>query len=675
MSPKVGVALLIVVALTGLGCGSGSSTPPPPPPPPSNEVRINSLSPASASQGSPDLVVTITGSNFKNEAHFVSKAVWSVNGVDTLLSTTFVSTTQLTAVVPAALLSVPVIAQVLLETGDFMGSLPLSKSNAVTFDVVAPPLGAVSINSISPVMAPAGSPDLTLTVSGANFVAANRDNSVVAWSVNGSYKTLATTFVSKTQLTAVIPAAFLTTPATASVWVQIFHFADSVPAKESNKVQFTITAPSSPSISPSSETLGPNGVRQFVFTLTGGEDVTWAIQEGQVGGIVTPTGLYTAPDHIGTFHVVAASKAGSTKSATATISVVDSGFTPTGNMHSPRSGHTATLLQNGKVLIAGGGDNSAEIFDPGNGTFTLTGSMTTTRFGSTATLLSDGRVLFTGGFGIGLTELPRLDSAELYDPQSGSFASTGKMVQARVAHTCTLLNDGRVLITGGTEHGGGGGAAMQSAEIYDPKSGFFTSAGSMNSARANHTATLLPHGDVLIAGGWNGHAADFPDDPPWDPLFAELFDAVSGGFKGSGSMSTTRSRHTAIRLLDGKVLLLGGIANFQNLHSQPQDPAYAEIYDPDTQLFSRVNLTISRTRHTVTLLKDGRLLIVGGDDQGHTVSTVEMFDLAAGNLSVAGGLATARKGHVATRLVDGRVLITGGVDSNGNVLASAEVFK
>jgi hypothetical protein len=672
MSLKVGVWSLIAVVLTGLGCGSGSSTPPPPPP--SNEARINLISPASASPGSPDLVVTITGSNFKNQAHFVSKAIWSVNGADTLLSTTFVSSTQLTAVVPAVLLTIPVIAQVLLETGDFMGSLPLSKSNSVTFDVVVPPLGAVSINSISPVMAPAGSSDLTLTVLGSNFVAANLDNSVVAWSVNGSYKTLATTFVSKTQLSAVIPAALLTTPATASVWVQIFHFADSFPARESNKVQFTITAPSSPSISPSSETLGPNGVRQFVFTLTGGgEDVAWAIQEGQVGGIVTPTGLYTAPDHVGTFHVVA-SKAGSTESATATISVVDSGFTLTGNMHSPRSGHTATLLQNGKVLVTGGGDTSAELFDPVSAIFTTTGSMTAPRFESTATLLSDGRVLFAGGWGTGSTELSRLDSAELYDPQSGSFASTGKMTQARVAHTSTLLTDGRVLIMGGTEDAGGGGLAMQSAEIYDPKSGLFTSAGSMNSARANHTATLLPHGSVLIAGGWNGHAADFPDDPPWDPLFAELFD-VSAGFKEVGNMSTTRSRHTAIRLLDGKVLLLGGIAGLQNLHSQPQDPAYAEIYDPDTQLFSRVNLTISRTSYTVTLLKDGRLLIVGGVDQGHTVGTVEIFDLAFGNLSVAGGLANARKGHVATRLADGRVLVTGGVDSNGNVLTSAEVFK
>jgi hypothetical protein len=370
------------------------------------------------------------------------------------------------------------------------------------------------------------------------------------------------------------------------------------------------------------------------------------------------------------------------KSAAATVTAVASGFTETGNMSIPRSGHTATLLANGKVLIVGGGagpEATAELFDPATATFSLTGSMTTPRIGATATLLANGKVLIAGGFGTTPASdgyLPRLISAELYDPQSGKFSATGSMTVGRILHTATLLNDGRLLIAGGTDEDGGGGAATSSTELYDPATGSFALTGNMLSERAQHTATLLPSGKALIIGGWNGHAADSVDDPPWDPLFAELFDPSSGTYKSTGSMSTTRIRHGAIRLADGRVLVLGGVTSLQNIHAQPPDPQYAELYDPAVGTFSSVGeFKLSRTAYTATLLTNGMVLIAGGEQAGIAVTSAELLDPATGTLSATGGLVVERKGHTATRLNDGRVLVTGGVDSNGNALASAELYQ
>src|SRR5215469_11379189 len=156
-------------------------------------------------------------------------------------------------------------------------------------------------------------------------------------------------------------------------------------------------------------------------------------------------------------------------------------FVPTGRLNTGRSSHTATLLKNGKVLVAGGTDSSsahlasAELYEPATETFTLTGSMNTTRSSHQATLLTNGKVLLAGGDSSGG------DTAELYDPTTGTFTSTGSMFTGRFAlFTATLLNNGKVLIAGGQNVGGG---QVASAELYDPTTGTFTSTGSMNTGR------------------------------------------------------------------------------------------------------------------------------------------------------------------------------------------------
>jgi hypothetical protein len=165
-------------------------------------------------------------------------------------------------------------------------------------------------------------------------------------------------------------------------------------------------------------------------------------------------------------------------------------FTATGSMNSRRAAHTATLLNSGQVLIAGGVDNtgavlvSAELFDPALGKFTVTGNMTTARGGHRATMLGSGKVLLTGGIDAAGTPVA---TAELYDPAIGTFAATGSMKVARFDHVAILLNDGTVLVAGGT----GSSAALNSAEVYDAASGTFRSVGSMGHHRTLETGTLL----------------------------------------------------------------------------------------------------------------------------------------------------------------------------------------
>ena len=198
-------------------------------------------------------------------------------------------------------------------------------------------------------------------------------------------------------------------------------------------------------------------------------------------------------------------------------------FTATGSLKTRRIYHTATLLGNGKVLVAGGYSNySAELYDPRTGQFTATGSMRVMRRCHTATLLRNGKVLVAGG----LIRSDRLSSADLYDPSTGRFTPTGSLGTARFEHTATLLGNGKVLIAGGYSS-----ERLSSAELYDPSTGLFTATGSLGAARSLHTAALLGNGKVLITGG-NGNDGFLSS--------AELYDPSTGRFTATGSMAKAR---------------------------------------------------------------------------------------------------------------------------------------
>src|SRR5438477_3570793 len=168
-------------------------------------------------------------------------------------------------------------------------------------------------------------------------------------------------------------------------------------------------------------------------------------------------------------------------------------FQETGSMAVPHDGHTATLLNDGKVLVAAGENytETAELYDPVTGTWTATADMIVKRrFSHSATLLRNGKVLVVGGL------LAEDITAELYDPVSGTWTLAGDTAHLRWGHTATLLADGKVLVAGGGERG----TTIPTAELYDPASGAWTNTGDLIAEHTGHTATLLSNGDVLVAG-------------------------------------------------------------------------------------------------------------------------------------------------------------------------------
>lgn len=345
------------------------------------------------------------------------------------------------------------------------------------------------------------------------------------------------------------------------------------------------------------------------------------------------------------------------------------GFEETGSMVKAPGSHTATLLSNGKVLVTS--RTGAELYDPASRTWTLTGSLNQARDSYTATLLANGKVLVAGGAGgaVGLTDF---DSAELYDPASGTWTLTGSMNNARRSHTATLLPDGKVLVAGGFFDIPNSilqsGNPLSSAEIYDPTSGTWTTTGQLADARYDHTATLLSDGRVLVAGGRTGPSRYGPS-----LATAELYDPASGTWTGTGSLNTARRFHTGTLLPDGKVLVAGGVDSHDGYL------ASAELYDPQIGTWTpTAGLSTARVFHTATLLSTAKVLVVGGfNGSGRNVASAELFDPSSGNWAATGSLITPRSSHTATLLNDGTVLVAGGFyyDGNSNTsLSSAELY-
>jgi hypothetical protein len=326
-------------------------------------------------------------------------------------------------------------------------------------------------------------------------------------------------------------------------------------------------------------------------------------------------------------------------------------FTPTGSMTTARVGHTATLLPNGKVLIAGGApDLSAELYDPSTGVFTPTGSMTTVRsWGHTATLLANGKVLIAGGSDSRVMFQP-LASAELYDPSTGMFTPTGSMTTVQRTGPATLLADGKVLISK-DDH----------AELYDPATGTFALTGAYADSTPALwvTATLLVDGRVLLTGcvaQCQGGAY-------------EVFDPHSGTFSRTAAMKDWDDVNTATLLMNGRVLFVGNVEN-------DGSPGDAEVYDPVAGTFTFIGNTIAPHEYSAAVrLLDGTVLIAGGQLIGGSSSAgTDLYIPATGTFAFA-GMTTGRFQHTATLLLDGTVLIAGGYSSWPAPTSSAEVYK
>jgi len=646
------ILLTAIVGAVGLltGCGGGSAAPPPP------AITV-SVSPSSAmvNQGATQ-TFTASVAGTTNTA-----VTWSV--LEGPAGGTITSAGIYTAPSTAG-------------TFHIMATSQTDSAKSATAAVTVP---SVSV-AISP---PAATVDQGATTSFTANVSGTVINTSVTWSVQEG-ATGGT----------VSSAGAYTAPLTAGV----FHLVATSQADPTKSGVSTITVPAvSVSVSPMSDTLGPNGLRTFVATVSGtvvSTSVTWSVEEGAAGGSITSNGTYTAPTTTGTFHVVAMSAADPSASGAAIVTVVPSGFTPTADMGTSRTEHTATLLPNGTVLLAGGNSSSpfnqtGEIFDPATNSFSPTGSLVSPRRDHTATLLPNGKVLIAGGISSSSSAAANVvATAELYDPATRTFTATGSMAVPRREHAATLLADGKVLVAGGVDNNG---IFLSSAEIYDTATGTFTSTGNLITGRANHAAVLLASGKVLVAGG----CCDISSSTGVEEFnSAELYEPVAGTFAATGSLVDVREGFTMTPLPDGRVLAAGGLfsetpdacaanADVNALCVGPLNSV--ELYDPSTSTFTLTGkMLVARGGHTATRLPSGTVLVAGGRDGFNSNYTAELYNPATGTFSFTGSMENDRFDHTATMLNDGRVLVTGGRKCSvspltGNStcvnLSSAEIYK
>lgn len=337
-----------------------------------------------------------------------------------------------------------------------------------------------------------------------------------------------------------------------------------------------------------------------------------------------------------------------------------------------RQWHTSTLLQDGQVLVTGGQNFtnpivSSEIYDPYTGLWTTTGSMVEGRYHHFAVLLLDGKVLIGGG----QNNTTPLASAELYDPASGTWEAINPMTTPRNLASATLLPDGKVLVLGGCS-GDCRYTNLNTAEIYDPVSGLWSTTAPMFSSRASHTATLLTNGKVLVAGGtkyYNDHFNSLSS--------SEIYDPSLGTWVLATSMNGERTSHTATLLPNGDVLVVGGLTQIYYYGScswNLRSISSAEIYDPETgKWVSMSPMHTVRSGHKSTLLPNGKVLVAGGKDyvdqcgvafHAYSLNSAEIFDPVSGSWDLTYSMNNSRTDFSSALLPNGYVLIEGGYYEN-----------
>jgi Kelch motif/Galactose oxidase, central domain len=349
-------------------------------------------------------------------------------------------------------------------------------------------------------------------------------------------------------------------------------------------------------------------------------------------------------------------------------------FLSAGSLPSVQRNAVSLLLPSNMLLIVGGIDSSSRLtsivlYDPGSGDFSIVARMDAPY--DSATLLNGGNVLLTGGGNF----VPRaagggvLTTAQLYDSATGTLTNTGPTLQGVTSAVAVRLSDGSVLLTGG-KLSNRGGLPTAAAEVYDPASGTFRFVGAMTVARYNHTATLLQNGQVLVAGGSSSSLTGAP------LASAELYDPTSRRFTRVNDMTSAHANHTATLVADGRVLIAGGSSRPSS--TKGSVTSVAEIYDPSTESFSVTgSMQFQREFHRAVRLDNGEVLVAGGDDSRHVLASTEVYDPTSGVFGAGPTMKAPRSNFTIALLNNGDVLVAGGLTgpNEGAITALAELYR
>jgi len=336
-------------------------------------------------------------------------------------------------------------------------------------------------------------------------------------------------------------------------------------------------------------------------------------------------------------------------------------------MHRARAFFAAAELPNGNILVAGGFDlgvtfADSEIYNWHTGLWTVTASMNNARSAPVAVQLENGRVMVVGGLdGDGTI----LNTAEIYDPRANTWSLTQPMNDARFEDFVAVWLPGRKVLVAGGSNG-----SLKSAEIFDEKSGTWSMTNPMNIGRGEFANVQLNDGRVLVMGGTT---QDLPESPT---ATAEIFDPKTQKWTFTdSSMTTPREDHAAVLLRDGRVLVAGGTTS-----EESQRIKSAEIFDPKTgswSLTGSMNVGRSEIEYAAVRLPDGRVLVPGGHSAPHTeTNTADLFDPKTGTWAPAGLMNAFRAGHAAIVLRGNRgVLVMGGLMSHSAATNSVDIFQ
>jgi hypothetical protein len=532
-------------------------------------------------------------------------------------------------------------------------STNVSPTATTTYTLTAVNAAGASTRATATVLVEPAPAIASFTASPATITAGN--TAVLAWSVAGAPS------LSIDQLVGDVTGT--SSRSVKPLLTTTYTLAATSPLGAVSTARTTVTVVQGPVISnftatPALVALGQSSTLTAVF-IAG----TGAVDHGLgavASGVGTSTGNLTQTT---TFTLVVTNLAGDSVTATTTIPVVTAAgtFSPTGSTAVGREWPTATLLPNGKVLVAGGFNSggslaSAEIYDPSVSTFTASGSMNRARANHLAVLLPSGKVFLTGGTDTACVDANSATS-EIYDPASQTFAATDPLCTcvcaASTGLSATLLDNGKVLLAGGLNSRG----YLAVAELYDPGTGSCAPTGFLSARRSGHSATLLANGTVLVAGGFGS-----ADGVSYGRLgTAEIYDPSAGAFTPTGALGTARNGHTATLLpASGQVLVAGGYG------AATEELVSAELYDPSSQGFRSTGaLNVARSGATATLVANGTVLLAGGRGANlttgvATLGIAEIYDPGAGTFAVPGAMSAPREYHAAALLRDGRVLLAGG---------------